>query len=79
VLAGSLLMNKRKGGRAHKCALPNGQAAQERRRLESLEAWLAMVDSWPAGVTFPGLPDGDRKAEEMVRIIREMVSESCPN
>jgi hypothetical protein len=35
-----------------------------------------LVDSWPAGVTFPGLPDGDRKAEELVRMVRAMVSET---
>jgi hypothetical protein len=52
---------------------------EEKKRLEWLRAWLAMVDAWPAGPTFPGLPDGDQKAEEVVRIIREMVSEACPD
>jgi hypothetical protein len=49
---------------------------EERKRLEWLKRWLAMVDALPADATFPGLPDGDRKAEELVRMVRAMVSET---
>lgn len=39
-----------------------------------LRNWLAWVDSLAAGVTFPNLRDGDAKAAEFVRVVREMVA-----
>lgn len=45
---------------------------------EQLRQWLTRVDNWKLlpgyeGVTFPGLKDGDRLAEEFVQDVREMV------
>ena len=59
-------------------------SARERRwkqaRIEELRRWLTRADSWKqlpgyAGATFPGLKDGDRKAEEFIRFIRVLVAE----
>ncbi len=36
--------------------------------VEKLRRWLAWVDTWKTGVTFPGLKDGDRKAEYLVDV-----------
>jgi hypothetical protein len=44
------------------------------RHQEWLRVWLDRVSRWP-GVTFPGLRDGDRKAEEFVCIVRDLVAE----
>lgn len=39
-----------------------------------LRRWLAMVDSWPNGVTCSGVGDrGDQLAEEIVAEIRKLV------
>ena len=43
---------------------------QHQRTREWLRKWLAMVDTWKHGVTFPGMPDGDRKAQEVVDYVR---------
>jgi hypothetical protein len=40
-----------------------------------LKKWLAICDNWPHGPTFPGLRDGDKKAEEFVAVVRRMVAE----
>jgi hypothetical protein len=45
------------------------------RDREWLRSWLAKVDTWRYGVTFPGLKDGDRQAEDFVRMVRELVAE----
>jgi hypothetical protein len=42
--------------------------------VEKLRRWLAWVDTWKTGVTFPGLKDGDRKAEEFVMSVRKLVA-----
>jgi hypothetical protein len=42
-----------------------------------LRSWLAKVDTWRHGVTFPGLKDGDRQAEEFVKMVRKLVAEGC--
>jgi len=50
------------------------QQRMDRDRNE-LRSWLAKVDTWRHGVTFPNLKDGDRQAEDFVRMVREMVAE----
>jgi hypothetical protein len=52
------------------------QQRMDRDRNE-LRCWLAKVDTWRHGVTFPGLKDGDRQAEDFVRRVRELVAEGC--
>lgn len=49
-------------------------ARREAKTLGWLRAWLAQVDTWAHGVTFPGLADGDAKAEEFVTMVRQMVT-----
>lgn len=39
------------------------------RDLHCLRSWLSKVDTWPHGVTFPNLKDGDRKAEDFVKMV----------
>lgn len=51
-----------------------GQQKLDRDRKE-LRMWLAEVDAWPHGVTFPNLKDGDRQAEDFVKMVRELVAE----
>lgn len=41
-----------------------------------LREWLFRVDQWTSGVTFPGIKDGDRLAEEFVAGVRRLVSSS---
>ena len=50
---------------------------QQRRDRDhnELRSWLAKVDTWRHGVTFPGLKDGDRQAEDFVRRVRELVAD----
>ena len=43
--------------------------------IAMLKKWLAICDNWPHGPTFPGLRDGDKKAEEFVAVVRRMVAE----
>lgn len=43
-----------------------------------LRKWLATVDSWGCGVTFPNIPDGDRKAEEFVAMVRQSLAGPDP-
>jgi hypothetical protein len=45
------------------------------RDRNELRSWLAKVDTWRYGVTFPTLKDGDRQAEDFVRMVRELVAE----
>jgi hypothetical protein len=52
----------------------NRQQRMDRDRNE-LRSWLAKVDTWRHGVTFPTLKDGDRQAEDFVRMVRELVAE----
>lgn len=40
-----------------------------------LRSWLSKVDTWPHGVTFPNLKNGDRKAEDFVKMVRELVAD----
>jgi hypothetical protein len=42
-----------------------------------LKEWLAKVDGWPNGVTFPNLHDGDAKAAEFVALVRGMLAENA--
>jgi hypothetical protein len=54
-------------------------AAQKRIKTRQwLRDWLAKVDEWGCGVTFPGIPDGDRKAEEFVSMVRQSLAISDP-
>ena len=54
------------------------RSAKEKRRrqadVEKLRRWLARVDTWKTGVTFPGLKDGDRNAEEFVMSFQKHVT-----
>lgn len=43
-----------------------------------LRDWLAAVDSWGCGVTFPNIPDGDRKADEFVAMVRQSLAGPDP-
>ena len=52
-------------------------AKEQRRRqadVEKLRRWLAWVDTLKTGVTFPGLQEGNRQAEEFLSIVRKMVT-----
>jgi hypothetical protein len=40
-----------------------------------LRKWLAMVDSWPNGSTFPNLKNGDELAAQHVAYVRKMLAE----
>ena len=59
------------------------QSPAGKRRIRSARAffrrWLKEVDRWKQdprylGVTFPGLKDGDRLAEELVQFARDIVA-----
>lgn len=56
--------------------LAQRQQAIAARKLERdrkwLSVWLEKAEKWP-GVTFPGLKDGDAKAEEFMMLVRGMV------
>lgn len=58
--------------------------AQEKREWRAdqryFREWLKKIDRWQAhpryaGVTFPGIKDGDRAAEELVQFARDFVKE----
>jgi len=51
---------------------------QNQRNLAQLRSWLAMVSTWPNRGTFPGMKDGDRKADEFVRLVRKMIEDPFP-
>lgn len=59
---------------------PESFSAKKRQAYrEYCRQWLKKVDSWKAhprylGVTFPGLKDGDRLAEELVQFARNVVA-----
>lgn len=53
---------------------------QRRAAQKFFRRWLNEVDSWKKhprylGVTFPGVKDGDRLAEELVQFARDVAAE----
>jgi len=76
VRAGRLSTNPRKTARIAEILADGYEpdveiVAEYKEQAEAyLAGWLKMVDTWP-GVTFPGLPNGDRLAEELVAFVRK--------
>ena len=59
-----------------------GPAKKRQRRAAQtfFRRWLNKVDSWKKdarylGVTFPGVKDGDRLAEDLVPFLRDVIAE----
>lgn len=63
---------------ARRAALKRRRHKQDTRRRQRavLTKWLDGVSKWP-GVTFPGVPDGDAKAQEMVTAVRQLLAEGA--
>ncbi len=59
-------------GRSHVTATVPGRCSDS---ATILGRYLALWDSWPNGVTFPGMPSGDVLAEQYVYLVRKMVAE----
>lgn len=65
----------------HICRLRTPQEKREWRADQRyFREWLKKIDRWQAhpryaGVTFPGIKDGDRAAEELVQFARDFVKE----
>lgn len=57
----------------HTSSPPLTEAAQKNRAI--LRRYIAVWDSRPNGVTFPGLPNGDALAEQYVSLVRAMMAE----
>ena len=48
------------------------------RGREWLSNWLKVVEKWPA-VTFPNMKDGNRRAQEFLATVRELLAMPVPN
>lgn len=55
--------------------MPHAAEGQSQLDRQYLQRCLAQWDSWGCPVTFPGVPDGDRLAEEYVALVRKLVAE----
>ena len=72
-------VNRRAFRRWLKTATP-AQRREHRASQRFFRLWLKQVDRWMqqpryTGVTFPGIKDGDRAAEELVQFARDFVKE----
>lgn len=73
-------MSEEEAARRAQLRLDKAKADEHAKAMIKMRKWLKMVDSFPNGVTFPGLKDGDRMATELVEFIRDMVAkEPIPN
>jgi hypothetical protein len=74
------LTNIRKGGEGLALSDAERELREARRRdrktMERLRNWLAVVDTWPNGGTFPGLPNGDERAAELISFVRASLDEA---
>jgi len=64
----------------HKIRWSPAEKRQRRAALKFFRRWLNEVDSWKAhprylGMTFPGVKDGDRLAEELVQFAQDVAAE----
>ncbi len=69
----------KKRTRRHKAAAKRAPYMLKASTRKTFERFVAWADTQPGGVTFPGLPDGDAAAAELIEFMREALRRLTPS